>query len=265
MGFVFDILCSMKVAAFIPARYGSSRLEGKPVADIGGRPMVEWVYERACAASLVDSVTVATDDRRIFDAVTAFGGSVVMTSGAHTSGTDRIAEAARTVDAGIVVNIQGDEPLIEPDMIDAAIEPLLSDGSIELGTLKSRITEEDEYRSPHAVKVVTDSDGFALYFSRSPIPYSVGGFKGLDKKAAVYKHIGLYVYRKEFLLRFAGMAPAGYELAERLEQLRALENGVRIKVVETEFNPLSVDTPEDLERVRALVGSGAGTGDGGKQ
>ncbi|MBE9527837.1 MAG: 3-deoxy-manno-octulosonate cytidylyltransferase [Proteobacteria bacterium] len=243
----------MKVVAFIPARYGSSRLEGKPLADICGKTMVERVYERATAARLVDGVTVATDDKRIFEAVTAFGGSVVMTSTAHTSGTDRVGEAARSIEADIVVNIQGDEPLIEPDMIDAAIEPLIADSSIELATLKTRITEECEYVNPNAVKVVTDREGFALYFSRSPIPYSGSGLEGVGHETGVYKHIGLYVYRKEFLLRFTEMAPTGYERAERLEQLRALENGVRIKVVETEHNPLAVDTAEDLERVRAVI------------
>lgn len=245
----------MKVAAFIPARYGSTRLDGKPLLDIGGKPMIRWVYERAGRAGHVGSVTVATDDERIVRAVEAFGGRAVMTRATHLSGTDRIAEAASSVDADIVVNIQGDEPLIEPAMIDAAVAPLIEDPALEVATLKTRITEEDEYLDPHAVKVVTDHAGYALYFSRSPIPYARGGFGSLGRPA--FKHIGLYVYRKEFLLSFASLEKSPLEEAEALEQLRALESGVRIRVVETPYNPPSVDTPEDLDRVRAMVSSGA--------
>jgi 3-deoxy-manno-octulosonate cytidylyltransferase (CMP-KDO synthetase) len=243
----------MNVAAFIPARFGSTRLDGKPLAEIGGRPMVQWVYERAGKARLVGSVTVATDDERVYGAVKAFGGSVVMTSPEHKSGTDRVAEAAAGVEADVIVNIQGDEPLIEPGMIDAAIEPMLDDPGLPVSTLKTRITEEEEYLDPHAVKVTTDKSGFALYFSRSPIPYSHKPFK---QSPAPYKHIGLYVYRKDFLLAFSALPHTALEDAEGLEQLRALESGFRIKVVETPFNPASVDTPEDLKRVRAIVEGG---------
>lgn len=245
----------MKVAAFIPARYGSTRLDGKPLADIGGKPMVQWVYERASKARLVGSVTVATDDERVLKAVEAFGGTAVMTSPLHKSGTDRIAEAAAGVEADVIVNIQGDEPMIEPGMIDAAIEPILNDAALLVSTLKTRIIDEEEYLDPHSVKVATDSNGFALYFSRSPIPYSRKPFK--DLSPAPYKHIGLYVYRRDFLFVFSGLAHTALEDAEGLEQLRALESGFSIKVVETPFNPASVDTPEDLERVRAAVEKGA--------
>lgn len=249
MKFGFDILTMMKVAAFIPARYASTRLNGKPIASICGKPMVQWVYEAARNASLVNEVTVATDDERIFKAVRSFGGSVVMTSSAHVSGTDRIAEAAASVDADIIVNMQGDEPLITPEVIDAAVRPMLLDPNLSLCTVMTIITDEDEYRDPNAVKVVCDSDGYALYFSRSPIPYSKADFEELK----VYKHIGLYVFRRDFLMRFSTLAPSVLEKAESLEQLRALENGCRIKVVETSYNPVSVDTAEDLERVRGIM------------
>jgi 3-deoxy-manno-octulosonate cytidylyltransferase (CMP-KDO synthetase) len=241
----------MKVAAFIPARFGSTRLDGKPLADIGGKPMIQWVYERALASRLVDDVVVATDDERILDAVKAFGGAVVMTSSEHVSGTDRVAEAAAATSAGIIVNIQGDEPLIEPEMIDAAVGPMIEDPALSVCTLMTRITDESEYRDPNVVKVVVDAEGFALYFSRSPIPFSKAPFK--EAVGALFKHVGLYVYSREFLKKFTAMKPAPLEEAEGLEQLRVLHNGIRIKVVETPFNPVSVDTPEDLEMVRRMV------------
>jgi len=243
----------MKVVAFIPARFGSTRLNGKPLADICGKPMIQWVCEKARAARLVNDVTVATDDERVLRAVKDFGGKAVMTSAAHASGTDRIAEAARAISADIIVNVQGDEPLIEPRLIDQAVAPMLDDRSISLCTLKTRIKDEEEYLDPNAVKVVTDNDGFALYFSRSPLPYYRTPFDEAAHPA--YKHIGLYVYRRDFLVEFASLKPAPLERCEHLEQLRALENGFKIKVVETDYNPLSVDTPEDLERVRAVIKS----------
>lgn len=250
-------MTGMKVAVFIPARFGSTRLQGKPLADIGGKPMIRWVYERASSSALVDSVAVATDDERVAEAVRSFGGTAVMTSPDHASGTDRIAEAAAAVEADVIVNLQGDEPLVEPLMIDAAVRPMLEDRGLLVSTLKTEIKDEDEYRNPHAVKVVTDSEGYALYFSRSPIPY---GADFRELKAKPFKHIGLYVYRKSFLLTFSHLPHTSLEESERLEQLRALESGVKIKVVETPYNPVSVDTPEDLERVRAIV---AGQGLGG--
>ncbi len=247
---------SFKVAAIIPARWASTRLDGKPLASIGGKPMVQWVYERAKAASLVGHVAVATDDERIEKAVRRFNGNVVMTSPRHRSGTDRVAEAAQGIPSEIVVNLQGDEPLITPSAIDDAIRPLLQSPEIYLCTLKTRILDEEEYRNPNVVKVVTGMDGFALYFSRSPIPHIRGPFK--DSGVSPYKHIGLYVYRRDFLFRFSTIAPTALEDAESLEQLRALEHGFRIKVVETSYNPVSVDTPEDLERARRTA-AGPGT------
>lgn len=244
----------MRVEAFIPARYASTRLEGKPLADIAGKTMIQRVYERANDASLVDSVTVATDDERIFKAVVSFGGRAVMTSPSHRSGTDRIAEAASFSGASIIVNVQGDEPLIEPGLIDAAIRPMLDDPSIELCTLKTRITDKEEFLNPNAVKVVTDEDGYALYFSRSPVPFSKLSFK--ERPTPAYKHIGLYAYRKDFLFEFSRMKPTPLEDAESLEQLRALEHGRRIRVIEVSYNPVSVDTADDLERVRDIVSKG---------
>ncbi len=246
----------MDVIAIIPARYASTRLEGKALLDIAGKPMIQWVYERTKRASLVEDVVVATDDKRIFEAVEYFGGKALMTSPSHRSGADRLAEAASKIDADIVVNVQGDEPLIEPEMIDGAIRPLMADSTLLMSTLNTRITDEDELKDPNVVKVVKDKNNFALYFSRLPIPYVrdseqwsvVSG----QKKDIHYKHIGLYVYRKDFLLKYANMKPTPLEEAEKLEQLRVLENGYRIKVIETQYNSIGVDTKEDLERVREI-------------
>ncbi|MFQ5586052.1 MAG: 3-deoxy-manno-octulosonate cytidylyltransferase [Thermodesulfobacteriota bacterium] len=243
----------MGVCAVIPARYASTRLEGKTLADIAGRPMIQWVYHAVERARYVDDVIVATDDERVARAVEGFGGRVLLTSRDHHSGTDRVAEAARALDHQIIVNIQGDEPLIQPEAIDEAVRPLLDDGSIMMVTLKRRIDERGDLGNPNVVKVVTDRDGFALYFSRHPIPYLRDGG---DKEAIPhmhYKHIGLYVYRREFLLRFSAMPPTPLEEAEKLEQLRALENGYRVRVVETTLDSVAVDTEEDLQRVRDIV------------
>ncbi|MFQ5480986.1 MAG: 3-deoxy-manno-octulosonate cytidylyltransferase [Thermodesulfobacteriota bacterium] len=241
----------MKVAAFIPARYASTRLPGKPLADIHGKTLVQRVYERARACELIDTITVATDDERIFNAVKAFGGEVVMTSASHCSGADRIAEAvALDLEADIIVNIQGDEPLISPKAVDETIRPLLNEPGVDVCTLKTAITTEEEFLDPHAVKVVTDSRGRALYFSRSPIPYSALPFS--ERKIPPFKHIGLYVYRRDFILNFTGLPHSPLEDSESLEQLRAIEHGHVIEVVETEYNPVSVDTPEDLESVRKI-------------
>ncbi|MBI5894409.1 MAG: 3-deoxy-manno-octulosonate cytidylyltransferase [Deltaproteobacteria bacterium] len=266
----------MKIVAIIPARYASTRLKGKALVDIAGRPMIQHVYERTKKAGLINDVIVATDDKTIFDAVKGFNGKAAMTSSEHKTGTDRIAEAANNIDADIIVNVQGDEPLIEPEMIDEAIKPLMRDAAIPICTLKTKIQDEKEILNPNIVKVVTDKNGFALYFSRLPIPYvrseeSRGqGVKGSSKEIIPpleplnprileplhYKHIGLYVYRKDFLLKFAKMKPTLLEEAEKLEQLRALENGYKIKVVETRYNSIGVDTEEDLERVRGIFQGG---------
>lgn len=239
--------------AIIPARYASERLPGKPLADIGGKPMIQHVYERTSLAKRVHRVIIATDDKRIASAVRAFGGEAVMTPPSLRSGSDRIAYAARSLkEAKIIVNVQGDEPLIVPDMIDQAITPLWEDNTLVAGTLVRRIGSEHELRNPSIPKVVLDRQGYCLYFSRSPIPF-VRDHDQWTVAGDFYKHIGLYVYRREFLLRFSTLPQTPLELLEKLEQLRILEHGYRIKAVETSFDTIPVDTPDDLEKVRKLI------------
>ncbi|MEZ4600444.1 MAG: 3-deoxy-manno-octulosonate cytidylyltransferase [Syntrophotaleaceae bacterium] len=238
----------MTVAAIIPARYASTRFPGKPLQLILGKTMIERVYRQVSQASLVDRIIVATDDQRIFQAVESFGGEVVMTRADHATGTDRLAEVAADLTTDLIVNIQGDEPLIDPAMIEAAIVPLKRDAGIPMGTLKTPIGSRAEFLDPNVVKVVTDSEGFALYFSRAPIPHWRDG-ASLHPEA--FKHIGLYVYRRDFLLRYASLPPTRLESLEKLEQLRALENGYRIRVVETDLISIGVDVPEDVARVEA--------------
>jgi 3-deoxy-manno-octulosonate cytidylyltransferase (CMP-KDO synthetase) len=211
--------------------------------------MIAHVYERAASAASVSRVVVATDDRRIADAVRAFGGEVVMTSPAHQSGTDRLAEAAAAIACDVVVNVQGDEPILVPETIDAAVEPFATDPALEMSTLRRAITDPAEHQNPNVTKVVVDRHDFALYFSRAPIPYTRAG----QPAAAAWAHVGLYVYRRETLLRLAALPQTAMERAEALEQLRALEHGIRIKAIETRHHTIGVDTPEDLERVRALL------------
>ncbi|MBI4619512.1 MAG: 3-deoxy-manno-octulosonate cytidylyltransferase [Desulfobacterales bacterium] len=242
----------MKAIGIIPARYHSTRFVGKPLADICGKPMIEHVYDRASRADSLTSVTVATDDERIFRKVEEFGGRAILTSSHHKSGTDRIAEALIQLDVkdtDLIVNIQGDQPLLEPATVDEIIRPFVNDPSLLMATLCCRIETEDEIRNPNVVKVVVDKDGFALYFSRSPIPY----VREQDTAPPFYKHIGIYAYRKDFLLRFTKMPQSELEKAEMLEQLRALENGYRIKAVNTLFDSVEVDTQEDLEKVKRII------------
>jgi 3-deoxy-manno-octulosonate cytidylyltransferase (CMP-KDO synthetase) len=235
--------------AIIPARYQSSRLPGKALAEIDGRTMIEHVYRRAAAATSIASVIVATDDERIRRAVVAFGGDARMTSPQHQSGTDRIAEVAAGIEADLIVNVQGDEPLIEPGTIDAAVAACAADPSLPMSTLRRLIEAQPDAANPHVTKVVVDRDGYALYFSRAPIPFVRRGCP----PAPAWRHIGLYVYRRETLLRLARLPPTALEQSEALEQLRALEYGIRIKVIETVHDAIGVDTAEDLERVRRLV------------
>ena len=211
--------------------------------------MIEHVYRRASAATSVSSVLVATDDERILEAVRAFGGVACLTSPDHQSGTDRLAEVAAERGADIIVNVQGDEPLLESAMIDEAIEPLLVDPMVVMSTLRRRIEDDADLRNPNVTKVVVDGEGYALYFSRAPIPFTREGCP----RARAWRHIGLYVYRRDCLLQIAGLPPTELERSEALEQLRALENGIRILAVETQYDSIGVDTPEDLERVRRLV------------
>jgi len=236
----------------IPARWASTRFPGKPLADIHGKSMIRRVHEQSLQAMSLDKVYVATDDERIADEVKSFGGDFLMTSEDHVSGTDRLAEAAGYVDADIVVNIQGDQPFIEPEMIDEAVQPLLDDPTLPMATLKQKLTDPRDFDNPNVVKVVTNKDGNALYFSRSRIPYP-----RQDDPVDIYEHVGLYVYRKDFLCLLAVLAPTKLEKIERLEQLRVIENGYKIRVIETEkcFSELSgfsVDTPEDLERITEI-------------
>jgi 3-deoxy-manno-octulosonate cytidylyltransferase (CMP-KDO synthetase) len=233
-------LTESSVLAVIPARFHSTRLPGKILAEIAGKPMIEHVYRRASAAARVHGVVIATDDERIASAVRAFGGAAIMTRPDHVSGTDRIAEAVAQLSCAIVVNVQGDEPLIDPATIDAAIAPLLEDGSVDMSTISRPFKGRDEFESRHVVKVVVNNSGEALYFSRAPLPGAAA-------------HVGLYVYRRDTLLKLASTPAARLELEESLEQLRALVNGIRIRVVETAHVAAGVDTPEDLERVRQLL------------
>jgi 3-deoxy-manno-octulosonate cytidylyltransferase (CMP-KDO synthetase) len=233
------------IVALIPARFDSTRFPGKALADIAGRPMIEHVYRRAASAPSVDAVVVATDDARIAAAVETFGGIVRMTRRSHRSGTDRLAEVAEDLACDIVVNVQGDEPLVAPEMIEEALEPFAADSALMMTTLRRRITEDADYTDPNVVKVVVDADGNALYFSRAPIPFHRDAPRG-----PAWKHVGLYGYRRAFLLAYARLQPTPLETAESLEQLRALEHGFRIRTVETRYDSIGVDTPEDLERVR---------------
>jgi 3-deoxy-manno-octulosonate cytidylyltransferase (CMP-KDO synthetase) len=242
-----------KILGVIPARFASSRFPGKVLASIGAKTMIERVYERVSQARYLTSTIIATDDERVYEVARSFGARVRMTRADHPSGTDRVAEVASAEpDAEIVVNIQGDEPLIDPAAIDAAILPLVHDASIVMGTLKKRIENPAETGDPNVVKVVTDLAGDAIYFSRCPIPHYRDGNPGPH-----YKHIGLYVYRRDFLLSYSSLTPGPLEQAERLEQLRALENGFRIRVAETEYESVGVDTPADLERVARMFEIGS--------
>jgi 3-deoxy-manno-octulosonate cytidylyltransferase (CMP-KDO synthetase) len=251
----------LAIVAIIPARYGSTRLPGKPLSDIHGKPMIQRVHERASRARSIARVLVATDDQRIAEAVRRFGGEAVLTSPDHESGTDRLAEAARGIQAEIVVNVQGDEPLLEPAWIDAAVAGLRSDSALPMATLSLPLASAEAMLEPSVVKVVADARGDALYFSRSPIPYVrvPGGELRRSAAAAVgqglaRQHVGLYAYRREALERLAALPQTPLERAEGLEQLRALQHGMRIRVVEVEgAASVAVDTPADLERVRELV------------
>lgn len=237
----------MNVLCVIPARYASTRLPGKPLKDIAGKPMICRVYERAAKASRVAAAIVATDDSRIYDAVLQHGGKAVMTRKDHPTGTDRLAEVAEKYqDVDLIINVQGDEPLIEPKLIDELAAAFGGDADLQMATVCTEITDESEQQNPNNVKVVMDKQGYALYFSRSLLPYP------RHEGTPVYKHIGIYAYKRDFLLAYAKMAETPLEHAESLEQLRALENGYRIKVIKTPYRFVGVDTAEDLEKVNAI-------------
>lgn len=243
----------LSIVGIIPARYASSRFEGKPLVDIFGKPMVQHVYERACRAETLDEVIVATDDRRIYDAVIGFGGNVQMT-GACATGTERVARVAERLTCDIVVNIQGDEPLLKPAQLDLMIRPFIAQ-DVQVSTLKQRIENVADYRDVNVVKVVTDLQGDALYFSRAPMPGSIDETALQD--FPVYRHVGLYAYRRKQLLAFTKWDSTPYEKAEGLEQLRFLEHGVPIHVVETDTPLIGVDVPADLARVKRILSATA--------
>ncbi len=238
----------MKFLGVIPSRYASTRLEGKPLKDICGHTMIEWVYKRTKLSNL-DEVVVATDDERIYKEVERFGGKAILTSKEHENGTSRIAEVCtKYEDYDVIVNVQGDEPLIEPEMINSIINSFKEDDTISMSTLKYKIDTMEEIENPNYVKVITDKKGYALYFSRSVIPYP----RKLDIQN-YYKHVGIYGYKRDFVVEYAKMEPTPLELSESLEQLRALENGYRIKVMETPYKIIGVDTQEELEKVREYL------------
>lgn len=237
----------MHIACIIPARYGSTRLPGKPLAMIGDKPMIQRVYEQVSKATEIEQVIVATDDQRVYDAVVAFGGQAMMTRPDHLTGTDRLAEVAVThTEIDVIINVQGDEPLIDASVIDALAREFKEDSSLQMGTVGCPLLEE-EYNEPSAVKVIVNRLGNAMYFSRSLIPYPRNAFV-----QPPLKHVGMYGYQRQFLLDYAKMEPTPAELTESLEQLRALENGYTIRVITTNQRFVGVDTPEDLDRVNEI-------------
>ena len=238
----------------IPVRYGASRLPGKPLADLGGRPIVQWVFEAAAACSAFDRLIVATDSEEIASTVRDFGGVAELTRDNHRSGTDRVAEvAARHEDAEVVVNVQGDQPFVTPEMLESLVSPYLAGERPPMTTLACPLVDPSWWRDPNVVKVVRDVDGYALYFSRSSIPYDA---MASGATAAPLHHLGLYAFSRETVLRFPSLPPTPLEEQEHLEQLRALEHGIRIRVCDTDRSVLEVNTPEDLARARNLVGAG---------
>ena len=244
----------MEVIGVIPARYYSTRFEGKVLADILGKPMIQHVWERAKQCKALDELIIACDDERVAEAAKGFGAKVILTAKGHTSGTDRIIEVINPLEVKIVVNIQADEPLIQPAMIDGVARALLSDNSITMATVIKKIENPLDINDPHVVKVVVDKNNFALYFSRAAIPCCPENSE--VKSPLYYKHIGLYGYTKDFLFIYRNLAVSSLERTERLEQLRVLEEGFRIKVIESKFDTVGVDTPQDLEKVKHCLGEG---------
>ncbi len=237
----------------IPARLGSTRLSEKVLADICGKPMLQHVWERAKLARALDRVVIAADDERVVAAACAFGAEAVLTSRGHKSGTDRLTEVVNPLDVRVVVNIQADEPLVHPMVIDQLANALLQQPNLVMATAVKRITEEKDIHNPNVVKVVIDKQDFAIYFSRAPIPFNREPKAGAFLSPRHYKHIGIYAYTKDFLFTYTNMPQAGLECIEKLEQLRVLENGFKIKTIETIYDTVSVDTQEDLEMVRKII------------
>ena len=247
----------MKVVAVIPARWSSTRLKGKVLADINGKPMIQHVWERVKKAHDVDEVIVASDKDKVLKAVESFGGKAVFTSPEQPSGTDRLAEVARSVDADVFINIQADEPMIHPLMVDELAQVFQYERNVQMATLIKRIHDPEEITDPNVVKVVVDRKGFALYFSRSAIPYIRDNHTGTeDISGRYFKHVGLYSYTKDFLFTYTNLPKSTLEEEEKLEQLRVLEHGYKIRTIQTQYETVGVDTQEDLDRVRALMASG---------
>ena len=243
----------MDAVGIIPARYGSTRFEGKLLADFCGKPVIQHTWENAKKSNSIDDLIIATDDKRIYNTAKGFGANVVYTSVAHKSGSDRLTEVAASIDARIIVNIQADEPLLHPSMIDDVTGAILKDNALVMATLCHRIKNAAEIHDPSVVKVVFDRNGFALYFSRSPIPYERMGSDDKLQIIDYYKHIGIYAYAKDFLFTFKSLPQSRLEKTEKLEQLRVMENGYRIKVIETKFDTIGIDTPEDLEKAVEII------------
>jgi len=237
----------MDVIGVIPARYSSTRFEGKILADILGKPMIQRVWEQAKQAFLLDDLIIACDDERVAKVCNEFGAKVVLTAKGHISGSDRISEVVNPIDVKIVINIQGDEPLVHPMMIDTLAQTLLDDSSLSMVTLMKKIEDPNDIEDPHVVKVVVDKNNFALYFSRAPIPHKAHNCE--VKSPAYYKHIGLYGYTKDFLFTYKNLPVSQLEMIEQLEQLRVLEAGFRIKVIETKYDTIGVDKPQDIDKV----------------
>lgn len=243
----------MKAICVIPARYASTRFPGKPLVDINGKSMIERVYKQACAVSNIDEVIVATDDQRIEDVVRSFNGKVVMTDAALPSGTDRVYRASQNISADVIVNLQGDEPFIKAQLLESLVQ-VFENTEIEIATPISKIDDETEFNNPNVVKVVKDRNGFALYFSRSQIPFLRDlKMQDLPGQQNLYKHVGIYAYRKTCLQKLTELKESSLEKTEKLEQLRFLENGYKIFTVLTDYKSISVDTPDDLEKIKKLI------------
>lgn len=239
----------MKVIGVIPARFHSTRFAGKVLADLGGKPVVQYVWESAKRSRILDDLVIAADDERIIKTAEDFGAKAIYTSPDQPSGTDRLIEVVNPVEVEVVVNIQGDEPMVQPEMIDELARAILEDKDVYMATLAKKIEHKSEIENPNVVKVVIDRNGFGLYFSRSVIPYPRH-----ETIPVYYKHLGLYAYTKDFLFEFTNLPKSHLEMTEGLEQLRVLENGYRIKVVETKFDTIGIDTPEDLKKAKQAMG-----------
>ncbi|MDD3375485.1 MAG: 3-deoxy-manno-octulosonate cytidylyltransferase [Candidatus Omnitrophica bacterium] len=243
----------MRSVGVIPARYGSTRLKGKVLADIFGKPLIQHVWERAKKAKLLDDLIIAVDDDRVQEICAGFGAHVVMTDKKCASGSDRIAQAIRNIEAGIVVNIQGDEPMLDASIIDGLVDVLAKEKGVQMSTVVVKMTKSKDALDPNVVKAIVDRKGNAIYFSRSPIPFDREG-EGVQ----YFKHLGFYGYRKSFLLGFKDLPKSSLEQAEKLEQLRVIEAGYKIRVIETEFDTIAVDTQEDLIRVKKVLKKSGG-------